>query len=228
MTDFLTTRRLAVAGSIGPVLFVFVVILVTALEWDFLHRLGWGLPHGTRPVVYPSATAMGPYGWLQVLNFFQFGLAVIATGVGMWRTVVPRPRVALAFVFLGGIALLLSTFITDGTGGAPTTWHGKIHAIAFLLLVASTILGPLVLALQVRNNRHWRAVGFISVAVPAVIIVTQFIPLPSPRSYEWLVPVVNYGSLLVMFAWFELLALRLLALTLEHGPGRTSGTGQEK
>ena len=114
---------------------------------------------------------------------------------------------------LGGIALLLSTFITDGTGAAPTTWHGTIHAIAFLLLVASTLFGPLVLAFQVRNNWQWRAIGFISVAVPAVIIVTQFIPLPAPRSFERWVPLFNYGSLLVMFSWFEVLALRLLALT---------------
>jgi Protein of unknown function (DUF998) len=211
VTNWLTNRRLAVFGTVGPPLFVAVVILVTALEWDVLHGMGWDVLRGTRPVVYPSATAMGPYGWLQVLNFLQFGLAVIATAVGLWRTVMPRPRFALGFVFLAGVALVLSVFITDGTNGPPKTWHGTIHAIAFLLLLLSTFFGPLVLAFQVRNNPEWRSVGLISIAVPVVIILTQFVPYPGPLKQG--TGLISDITLLVMFAWFELLALRLLDLT---------------
>jgi hypothetical protein len=204
----LNPRRLALLGSIGPVVFVAVVIVVTALEWDFLHRLGWHLVQNSQ-IVYPSATAMGPYGWLQTLNFVQLGLAIIATAAGLWMTVKPRPRVGLAFVFLAGIAIVLAMFTTDGTGGTPTTWHGYIHGLAFILMLFSTLIGSLVLAFQLRNNPQWRPIAAVSVAVPIVIIATLVLSGAVKQAGGLLGIVI----LLVIFAWYELLALRLLALT---------------
>ena len=88
----LNARRLALVGTISPVVFVGVVIVVTALEWNFLHGIGWHLVENS-PIVYPSATAMGPYGLLQTVNIIQLGLGIIALGAGLWMTV--RPRVLM-------------------------------------------------------------------------------------------------------------------------------------
>lgn len=209
----MTPRRLAIFGSIGPALFVAIVIIVTALEWDFLHRMGWGLLRGTRPVVYPSATAMGPYGWLQTLNFLQAGLAVIATTIGIWKIVRPRPRIGAALLFLVGVAVTMSTFTTDGTNQPPfspgTTWHGSIHALAFVLLLFSSLLGSLVLAFQLRSNAEWRGVGLASLAVPIVTIGLQFLGGP----FQQATGLLSDLGLLVVIAWLELLGLRLLTFT---------------
>jgi hypothetical protein len=34
-----TTRRLALAGLYGPLLFALLVVILTAIEWDFLHSI---------------------------------------------------------------------------------------------------------------------------------------------------------------------------------------------
>jgi hypothetical protein len=204
----LNPRRLALVGSISPVIFVLVVIVVTALEWDFLHGLGWHLIQNSN-IVYPSATAMGPYGWLQTLNFLQLGLAIIALATGLWMTVKPRPRVGLGFVFLAGIAIVLALFTTDGTGGTPTSWHGTIHGVAFILMLFSTLIGSLVLAFQLRNNPQWRPVAAVSVAVPIAIIGT----LVLSGAVKQAGGLLGIAILLVIFGWYELLALRLLTLT---------------
>ena len=146
----LSTRRLALVGSIGPALFVAIAVVMTVLEWDFLHRLGWHLMQGSS-VPYPSATAMGPYGLLQTLNFIQVGVSVIAIAIALWKTVLPRPRVGAGLVFLAGVAMVLAMFTTDGTTNQPTTWHGWIHGLSFLLLLFSTLLGAVALAVQLRN-----------------------------------------------------------------------------
>jgi hypothetical protein len=203
----MTTRRLAVAASIGPVLFVAIAIVMTILEWDFLHRLGWHLVQDST-VPYPSSTAMGPYGWLQTLNFIQVGLSVVALAIGMWRTIRPRPRVGIAFVFLGAVAMLLSMFTTDGSTNTPTTWHGFIHGIAFLLVLFSTLLGAIALALQLRNNAEWRGVARVAIALPIVIIVT-FVLSGAVHQAGGVIGII---SLLVIFGWYELLALRLLSV----------------
>ena len=207
MIDMLSTRRLALAGSIGPVLFVAIAIVMTVLEWDFLHQLGWHLVQDSS-VPYPSSTAMGPYGLLQTVNFIQVGLSVIAIAIGLWRMVQPRPRVGLAFVFLAGVAIVLAMFTTDGSTNTPTTWHGWIHGIAFLLMLFSTLLGAIALAIQLRNNAQWRGIARAAIGVPIVIIATLFLG-GAVKQAGGLIGII---SLLVIFGWYELLGLRLVSL----------------
>lgn len=202
----MTVRRLALFASIGPVLFWVIVAILTSLEWNFLHSLGWR-PDGPSKVPYPSSTALGPYGWLQVINFGQAGLALVALAVGLWRTV--RARVGVVFVFLAGVAILASMFKTDPSNGQPMTWHGWIHAIAFVLLIVSSILGILFLAFQWRKDTRWRWIGVMGVALIVLAIAI-------PRIESRLVPSAPFASihgLVLLFAWYELLALRLLSLS---------------
>jgi hypothetical protein len=200
-------------GSISPLVFVAVVIVVTALEWDFLHGIGWHLVQDSQ-IVYPSATAMGPYGWLQTLNFLQLGLAIIGLAAGLWMTVKPRPRIGLGFVFLAGIAIVLAIFTTDGTSGTPTTWHGLIHGLAFILMLFSTLLGSLALAFQLRKNPPWRPVAAVSVVVPIAIIATLVLS-GAVKQAGGLLGIV---TLLVIIGWYELPAVRLLTLVPRSEP----------
>jgi hypothetical protein len=204
----ISTRRLALVASIGPVLFVVIAVVITVLEWDFLHRLGWHLVQDSS-VPYPSSTAMGPYGLLQTVNFIQLGLSVIAIAIGLWRSVQPRPRVGAGFVFLTGVAIVLAMFTTDGTTNQPTTWHGWIHSLAFLLHLFASLLGAVALAIQLRKNAQWRGIAQASIAVPVVIIATLFLG-GAVKQAGGLTGII---SLLILTAWYELLALRLLSVT---------------
>jgi hypothetical protein len=206
VSELLSTRRLALAGSIAPVLFAGIVIVITVLEWDFLHRLGWHLVQNSS-VPYPSSTAMGPYGWLQTLNFIQLGLSIIAIGIGLWRTV--AIRVSAGLVILAGVGMLLLMFTTDGTTDQPTTWHGGIHALAFLLTLFAELLAAVALAIQLRNNAQWRGVARASIAVPVLIVATFFLG----GAVQQAGGVIGIVSFLVVLGWYELLGLRLLRLT---------------
>lgn len=200
-----TVRRLAIFATIGPVLFWVVALgVVTPLERSFLHSLGWR-ETGLSPVPYPSATALGAFGWLQILNFGQMGLSLVALAIGLWRSVVPRPRVGITFVFLAGVALLASMFKTDPTSGTPVTWHGWIHSLAFVLLVVSFAGGVIALAIELRTTDRWRWVGYSGLGLLALAL------LPFGRLLPPL-PFIDVAKLVVGFAWFELLAVRLVFL----------------
>ncbi|HJQ29183.1 MAG TPA: hypothetical protein VJ827_07560 [Rubrobacter sp.] len=64
----MSLRNAAFAGIVGPVVFAFIVAISTIAEYGFMFRLGWD-PVGTSDVPWPGALALGPFGWLQVLNF---------------------------------------------------------------------------------------------------------------------------------------------------------------
>jgi hypothetical protein len=82
-------RRGALAGIAGPLIFTTVAVILTVAEYDFLRGLGW---HPIRPteVNWPSSTALGPYGWIQVANFLIFGLLMLVFAAGLWRAAKAR------------------------------------------------------------------------------------------------------------------------------------------
>jgi Protein of unknown function (DUF998) len=206
-----STRRLALAGSTGPALFVVIAAVMTVLEWDFLHQLGWHLVQDSS-VPYPSATAMGPYGLLQTLNFIQLGLSVIAIAIGLWRTVAGA-RVGAGFVFVAGVAIVFAMFTTDGTTNQPTTWHGWIHSLSFLVHVFASMLGAVALAIQLRNNPEWRPIARASIAVPLVIIAILLLA-GAVKQAGGLLGIISFS---VLNGWYELLGLRLLSLSSKQG-----------
>lgn len=77
-------HRAGIAGMLMYPLFAGTVVLLTWLEWDFLHGTGWTVLD-EHTVNYPSALARGDLGLLQSLNFLVLS--------------------ALAFVFSQGCAM---------------------------------------------------------------------------------------------------------------------------
>lgn len=205
--SLLTTRRLAVFAAIGPLLFWVVAHwVVTPLEWGFLLSLGWR-ETGPSPIPYPSATSLGPFGWIQILNFGQVGLSLMALAIGLWKSVVPRPRVGVTFVFLAGVSLLAAMFKTDPTSGQPLTWHGWIHALAFVFYVVTSVGGAVALAVEMRKNDRWRWVGFSGSGLLVLAILFGVASNKLVLSLPYYI-----GPTVLVAVWYELLALRLLLL----------------
>lgn len=57
----MSERNAALAGMIGPVMFVVIVIVLTVAQYGFMRGLGWH-PTGSSGVPWPSGLALGPYG----------------------------------------------------------------------------------------------------------------------------------------------------------------------
>lgn len=86
------------------------------------------------------------------------------------------------------------------SGGNPATWHGWVHGIAFLLIIASGVLAPPTMALAVRGAPGWRPTALVSVAASALFIV--FLILPWGNATLLL-------AIITVFAWIASVAVRL-------------------
>jgi Protein of unknown function (DUF998) len=113
----------------------------------YLHQLGWEFTGGEQ-VPWPSSLARGPYGWAQVATFVITGLLIMILALAV-RDQLPQKRAssfAVVLIALLGVARILAAFRVDVpilSGGSTDTWHGWVHGIAFLLIIATGVLAPL-------------------------------------------------------------------------------------
>jgi hypothetical protein len=194
------------AGLLAGPFFLISVGLNTWASLGYLHQLGWEFIGGEE-VPWPSSLARGPYGWAQIATFGITGLAIIAFAVAL-RDQLPRrraSRVAVVLLALLGVALILAALRVDTpmlSGGSPATWHGWVHAVAFLLIIATGVLAPLTMALAVQGDAGWRPMTIASVAASALFVV--FLVLPWGNATFLL-------AIITLFAWIASLAARLMS-----------------
>jgi hypothetical protein len=200
-----TLRRAGVlAGLLAGPFFLVSVALNTWASIGYLHGLGWQFVGGGQ-VPWPSSLARGPYGWAQVATFLITGLLIVILAVAV-RDRLPRRRAssfAVVLLALLGVALILAAFRVDVpmlSGGSPASWHGWVHGIAFLLIIATGVLAPLAMALAVRGDPAWRPIAVVSVAASAFFVV--FLLLPWGNATFLL-------AIVTLFAWIAAVAARL-------------------
>ena len=201
----ITRRTSALAGlTLGP-LWIAVVAVVTWLEWDYLHSLGWGLVNNNE-VPYPSATARGDYGFLMMANFAVAGILAAVFAVGFRREFRRKISGGVATVGFGlfTLGMLLNVGQTD-LGEEPLTWHGTMHGIGFVMTLLSMAIAFSASGLALRDNpdwRGWRLLGWTP--LPMVVIAFTGAGLPGDTGF--------YLFLAVGFGWYAVMGARMLAL----------------
>jgi hypothetical protein len=195
------------AGILAGPFFVVSVGLNTWASVRYLHQLGWEFVGGAQ-VPWPSSLARGPYGWAQIATFVITGLLIIVLAVAV-RDQLPQRRArgfAVVLLDLLGAALILAAFRVDVpmlSGGNPATWHGWMHGIAFLLIIATGALAPLAMAAAVRRDPGWRPIAVVSVAATVLFVVFLFLPWGNATFLL---------AIMTLFAWIAAIAVRLATL----------------
>lgn len=157
----------------GP-LFLAEVALNSWLSRDYLHAHGWAL-RGGDDLPWPSMLALGPHGWAQVAGFAIAGTGVLCAVPALARALPARRRrtLAVAFFSILGLAVLLSAARVDASmiaGDDPSSWHGWMHGLMFLVLLPTTVLTPLLVAWAAWGDPGWRNAALLSAFTPLLVI----------------------------------------------------------
>lgn len=194
----ITPRRAALAGMAGPALFGGGLVTLTALQYDFLLGIGWQ-PLADPPGVWPSGLSLGPYGWVQNLNFALSGSLLAVFAVGLHRGMREGSRAGPALLFVAGVAMALLAFETDPMDRAgPRTPHGWIHDAAFVLFVLALVPALVLLWRRMREDPRWR--GHARYTLATALVASACLVLPGAAYYLFLAAVL---------AWFEVTAVQL-------------------
>jgi uncharacterized membrane protein YidH (DUF202 family) len=190
----------ALVGMLGPVLFVTVLLALTALQYDFLLGIGWR-PLADPAGAWPSGLALGPYGLLQDANFVASGLllALFSSGLSMEMPYGRSSPLGPALLFTAGIAMALMAFETDPIQRVgPRSLHGLVHDAAFVLFILAMLAALFILWRGFRKDRRWR--GHARYTFYTGILAVLLLLLPG---------VAYYLFILTLLAWIFVTALRL-------------------
>jgi hypothetical protein len=194
----ISPRNAALAGMVGPVLFAGGLTVLTTLQYDFLLEIGWE-PLKDPSGAWPSGLSLGPYGWMQDLNFALSGVLLAIFAVGLHRGIRGGPKAGPALLFVAALAMALLAFETDpieGTG--PRTLHGWIHDASFVLFVLALVSALFLLWRRMREDRLWRQHAHYTLVTAVLAMVLLFLP-----------GLAYYFFLAVVLVWFGTTAVKL-------------------
>lgn len=139
MWDMLDNRRGAMMGIFAPLFFLAGVVVISWIERDFMNDLGWD--------VWPSGTALGPYGWVAILIFSITGLCQMAFALTLLTQAGDRlvRKVGAGLLLVSGFGMAMLAFKTDPPD-ADATWHGILHLAAYLTFFLGLLFAYVVLA----------------------------------------------------------------------------------
>lgn len=197
-------RHLAMAGVLGPPVFVAVFLLA-----------GWLRPGYSAMSQEVSALGVGPTSWLQNTNFVVFGVLLVlfaAAFAGGMRGELDRPLwlTIVSLLVLSGTGVVLSGLFTMA-GTAVVHWLGGF-VLAFLPAIAVCFLA----AVHLRHDPRWHSYARYSLAVSitALVIIAGTFVFLNPAFPE----LNRFGGLLqrllvvVVFSWHVLFGWRLWRL----------------
>lgn len=200
------TRRLLAGGlAAGP---VFAGVVAA----QAFTRTGFDL---TRHPL--SLLALGPWGWIQTLNFLVTGLLLIGLGAGLRRALPPGRGTTWGPILLalhGAGLLIAGTFWSDPALGfppgtpdganGPLSWHAVLHGVGFFVAFTCLAAACVVLARRFLGSHE---PGWAGYSVGTAIGALGLAAWPSMDGAS-----VRYALAgVVAWSWTTALAARLLA-----------------
>jgi hypothetical protein len=206
LSDLDRGRIGARSGMIASVLFVAVFFVEGYVRRDY------------RPIaMYISELSVGPYGWIQRVNFAVLGLLFLlfANGVPAEFPSGKASKAGPVLLAIIGVSLFASGFFVTDPGGIQTTWHGVLHGM-FGALVFS--LAPVTCFLFVRRFREeptWRPLTrwtlFVGVMIVFWVVLMKIGQIEAGR-LRALEGLLQRMGLVTFLAWTFIFARRLSRL----------------
>jgi hypothetical protein len=104
-----------------------------------------------------SAYALGRYGVWMTTTYFAMGVALLAAGIGLMRTL-PATRLATAafsFTLIGAAGVFVAGLFPMDFPPPLRTSSGRLHALGGLLAFPGTVVATLLFSFSLRGSEHW-------------------------------------------------------------------------
>jgi Protein of unknown function (DUF998) len=195
---------------IGPALFVAIFTLA-----------GWLRPGYSSRGMFVSELALGPRGWIQIVNFIVFGILFLVFARGVAAEFPDGKASCWGPILLTiiGISFLASgPFVMDPVTVPPDqmSLHGKLHMLFGALVFSLSPVSCFVFLRRFRENPKWRslrwwtlAAGIITVAVVVVMAAGLTRAPAAPNAFNAWRGLVQRTFIVTYNLWIFTFACRL-------------------
>jgi hypothetical membrane protein len=201
-------RLSALCGMVAPIFFACMVLLEGFLVPSFSQVS----QHISDLGVY---ALYGYYAILQNLNFWIFGILVVAFALGLGRSF-PRSRAVTASLVLFGMMVFSAGLFPDEPFPFPGAVHGLVSIVAFNAVILCQFLAWLRLrhtgAEEESAWGRYRTYSLISGVLSFVLLTIASIP-PESIAGVVITGLKQKAFLMVPWAWVGIMALRLFRLS---------------
>jgi hypothetical protein len=150
---------LALAGLVGPLLFVLAIVVCDVVQHSWLVRHNYD-PATMAPV---SDNALGPYGIIQTIGFLAIGIGIMSLARALHLHLPHQRRrdlVGVIALALTGLALFAGAATEDAPNSPAATsghytWHGWMHNIGFAVMLFSQLVAYPFLWRRMRRDPRW-------------------------------------------------------------------------
>lgn len=197
-------NKYTLGGALGPIVFTVAVIVAATMRPGYSHTQNF--------ISELGATGSQNAAFMNYAGFVFGGLLVASLGFALIR-ILPRERlmlIASALVSLFGVGVATSGIIScdlgcpQGTGTTANIVHNTIAPIAFLCLIAATVI----FGFRWRTEAGLRNLAIYSLATGVVALGLLALLASSIEARE-LTGLWQRLLLLVLFSWCVIVALRI-------------------
>lgn len=193
------------AGMSAAVLFVSVFTVA-----------GWLYPGYSPTRMFVSELSLGPYGWVQILNFVLTGALMLVFGLGLaaYFSIGAAFRAGPALIQGIGVSLMASgPFTTDpSTMFQQASIHGVVHGIFGALVFTFAPISCFLFYRRFRRDTGWRPLAVWTLASGVVltvgVVLLKISQQPGSGLFEWK-GLVQRAILYTFMAWIFAVAFRL-------------------
>ncbi|HEX9086286.1 MAG TPA: DUF998 domain-containing protein [Arthrobacter sp.] len=186
---------------------------------------GWLCPGYSPTLMFVSELSLGPYGWVQMLNFGLTGALVLVFGRGLAAHFVSgmASRTGPVLVQGMGVSLIASgLFTTDPSAMfGQATAHGVVHGIFGALFFTLAPVSCFVFFRRFHSDRAWRPLAGWTLAAGVVlaagIIQLKISQQPGSGLFEWK-GLLQRVILATIMTWIFAVASRLRHLYRGRNP----------
>lgn len=197
----LPSRRLALVGVVGPVVWWLLILLIGALTPGYSH---------VGDFISTLGAIDAPYAPIQQLNFAVFGGAILALSLGIhyWFDTGRRVRVGTVFLGTFGVGVVLAGVFPEDPTAPESTIH-FLHNLVSTVAFVSGIVGVSLVSRRIRDDDRWPSYPSELLWTVSVVLVTFVVFMYSVFTESALVGFTQRVFVGVLSLWVILQSSRL-------------------
>jgi hypothetical membrane protein len=192
-------KLLALCGIAGPLIYVFIVLVLASLTPGYSHVADYMSELGATGAPYALV--------MNTLGFFLLGILMVGFAVGLHYGIRQGSEVGPLLIATSGIFIILTGIFSCDPGCVNSTIIGELHDAFAMTIGVAFAIAPFAIAQRLYEDKRWKNYFWFTLAI-GVLSAFFGMGFIFIKLSGWMGAVQRLSMAIPMF-WMEVMAIRL-------------------